>query len=949
MSRRGSLLVLALLLAPAALAAQVTVDFYIPDSALTILTNRTGTAELRVYNAAGISAYNITIFLDDSRVQLVGADTVFAYQLAPPTITTGTEQITLQASGPGINSSTMILAKLTFHLDTLAQLGSLLSIRVNSLVDFLGSDVTPGHRTGLLNLCQAEQIGGDVSGDRKVNSRDALAVLTAAVGLAVPGAFDVGRPADVDRDLQATSRDALFILGYGIGITDIYSAPLLGAWLTNKCAPLAPAPNDMAFWRSAKLYKIPASDTIPTALGVAGIDTYYARWSPNGSKLVFTASTVAYGYEVMLMNADGTGLDTLSLNTSSDFAPDWSPDSSKIAFVSSRVSPQSIFTMKPDGTGQAQLTGTYTVYEVAWSPDGRRLAFTGCGGVCSTRGLWTVNSDGTNVAEVFAGSDAHAPQDPVWSPSGDSLIYYSWSRGLVYKVAATGDTVAASTLSGGQDSPWWANTAHTFRSFIRSTYDFFLRRISDGRHLRLTADPGSNDVRASVRRTLTAPPAAYPDTVIVTPDSILLLPDSVDTLTVVVKDNTGKPIVSPVSWHSRDTTVAKVNNAGIVTATPNAGVTYVVATSGWRSDSTKVVVAVTLGSVTVGGAHACGLTTIGRAYCWGRNAYGQLGTGTTVNSTHPMRVTGAVAFASITAGLEHTCAVDSAGAAYCWGQNSQGQLGNGTTTQQTTPVAVTGGLTFASVEAGYQFTCGVTTTTNVGYCWGDNFYGQLGDNTGLDQSAPSVVSGALPWASLSAGNLHACGVTTGGVAYCWGYDGNHRLGDDSTVTNRAVPTVVYGGRTWSSVSAFDLHTCGVEASTNAAFCWGYNGYGEIGDGSTVERFVPFAVSGALSFQAVTTGLYHTCGVVSVNTPYCWGANYSGQVGDGTTLTRTAPVLVSGGLLFAAMSAGQEFSCGITPPGASAPVVYCWGYNGDGRLGDGTFVNRTAPVRVVGQQ
>ena len=942
MSRRSwcrrSLLV-GLLLWPAGLAAQATVDFYLPDTALTVLTNRIGTADLRVYNATGVSAYKITIFVDPTRVQVVGADTLYAYQLAPPTITPSGEQVTLRASGPGTTYSTVILAKLKFQLDSLAQSGSLVSIRVDSLLDGLGADATPGHRTGLLNVCQAEQIGGDVSGDRRVNSRDALAVLTAAVGLPVPGAFDLGRPADVDGDLQATSRDALFILGYGIGLTT-YSAPLLGAWLTNKCAPLAPAPNDMVFWRSAQLYKIASGDTLPAPLGISGVDTYYARWSPNGSKLVFTALITGYGHEVMRINGDGTGLDTLTLNTSADFAPDWSPDSSKIAFVSNRVSPQSVYLMNPDGTGQTRLTTTHTVYDVAWSPDGVRLAFTGYV-VCCTRTLWTVNSDGSNVMAI-AGSAAMNPADPVWSPSGDSLMFHSLAQNRVYKVAATGDSVVASALSGSQDSPWWAGTVHTFRALFRYPYDFFLRRISDGRHLRLTRGSAGADVRAAVRRTLSAP-AVYPDTVTVTPDSILLLADSLDTLTVVVKDNLGNPSAAPVAWRSRDTTVAKVSSAGIVTASKNAGVTYVVATSGWRSDSTKVVVAVVLKSVSAGGYHTCGIAADSLAYCWGYDYYGELGTGTTASSLHPMRVAGGLKFVSISAGTYHTCGMTSTGGAYCWGYNGYGQLGDGTLTQRNTPQAVSGGLVFSLVEAGSYFTCGVT-TTNSGYCWGDNGYGQLGDSTTVAKSAPTLVKGALSWAKISAANAHACGVTTGGAAYCWGNNSYGRLGD-STLVSKVVPTAVQGGRTWSSVSTLEYHSCGVEATSGAGYCWGYNGYGEVGDGTNTQRTFPAAVSGGLILGSVATGTYHTCGVTTTNTAYCWGANYYGQVGNGSTSTQYTPAAVSGSLVLASVSAGQDFSCGVT----TGNVVYCWGYNGYGQLGDGTTANRTAPVRVVGQQ
>ena len=151
-------------------------------------------------------------------------------------------------------------------------------------------------------------------------------------------------------------------------------------------------------------------------------------------------------------------------------------------------------------------------------------------------------------------------------------------------------------------------------------------------------------------------------------------------------------------------------------------------------------------------------------------------------------------------------------------------------------------------------------------------------------------------------------------------------------------------RTFARVSAGGAHTCGV-TSGGAAYCWGSNGDGELGDGTTADRLSPVPVAGGVSFAAVSAGDGgDTCGVPAGGAAYCWGYNYFGQLGDGTTTNRSSPVLVTGGVSFAAVSAGPggDFTCGVTSGGA----VYCWGYNGNGELGDGTTTNQSSPVLVV---
>ena len=143
--------------------------------------------------------------------------------------------------------------------------------------------------------------------------------------------------------------------------------------------------------------------------------------------------------------------------------------------------------------------------------------------------------------------------------------------------------------------------------------------------------------------------------------------------------------------------------------------------------------------IAAGYDHSCAITLAGPTVCWGLNEYGQLGDGSTTNSTSPTVVGGGHAFAAITAGLRHTCALDATGAAWCWGDNTYGELGDGTNTRSGTPVAVAGGLQFAYLKAGELSTCGVT-GSGVAYCWGDNEYGQLGDGTATSSAAPVKVA-----------------------------------------------------------------------------------------------------------------------------------------------------------------------------------------------------------------
>jgi alpha-tubulin suppressor-like RCC1 family protein len=210
-------------------------------------------------------------------------------------------------------------------------------------------------------------------------------------------------------------------------------------------------------------------------------------------------------------------------------------------------------------------------------------------------------------------------------------------------------------------------------------------------------------------------------------------------------------------------------------------------------------------------------------------------------------------------------------------------------------------------------------------------------------SQVSVTS--LEFVTVSAGYGHACGLTSGGAAYCWGGNSNGALGNGTTNVAFA-PVAVAGGLAFTTVTSGGHHGCGL-VSSGAAYCWGYNGHGQIGNGSTADALTPVPVSGGLTFTALSAGINHNCGVTPNGVAYCWGQNWDGarggRLGDGTITSRSTPVPVATELRFTAISAGSDHSCAVATGGGA----YCWGANAGGELGNGGGGDATRPVPVGG--
>ena len=368
-----------------------------------------------------------------------------------------------------------------------------------------------------------------------------------------------------------------------------------------------------------------------------------------------------------------------------------------------------------------------------------------------------------------------------------------------------------------------------------------------------------------------------------------------------------------------------------------------------RDRSTPAVVTGIAGVADIagGGNHSCAVTLAGEAYCWGSWDNGELGNGKVsiqpraqpVGAPLPTQIT------HVAGGFQHGCAMRALdGLAWCWGLNQRGQLGTGDTANQHSPRAL--GPRFQSLSAGTgTFMCGVATGA-AAMCWGDNAFGQLGNGSTAAALVPAMVAAPQVVAHVSAGGEHACAVLNNpaGQVRCWGRNQYGQLGD-STTSNRTAPTVAQGLPAMAAVSAGGAFTCGL-AVDGRAFCWGRNRVGALGDGTLLDRPVPVQVQGMPALAAVSAGFEHACAIDNTGAAWCWGGGAAGELGHGAEpLASTTPVPVAGGIVFNSIRAGVNITCGIATDGRG----YCWGANNTGRLGndDVNLLIANAPVEIAG--
>lgn len=373
-------------------------------------------------------------------------------------------------------------------------------------------------------------------------------------------------------------------------------------------------------------------------------------------------------------------------------------------------------------------------------------------------------------------------------------------------------------------------------------------------------------------------------------------------------------------------------------------------------------------STTTGVFHSCAILDTG-TYCWGNNQSGELGDGTTTNSSSVVRVTGGAlegrAATAVAAGHGHTCAIVDGESDFvaCWGLQIYGMMGKNPAQNcfeelcanaqySTAPRRVTGGAlderTPTAITAGTQFNCVLLDNAKVA-CWGYNSTGQLGNgvvdpHSDTFSDTPEIVSGGAmdghTAKAVAAGAAHVCAIRDDGQVACWGYNGTGQLGDGTT-TDSSVPVLVSDGamtgRTAVAIATGFHHTCAILDDGGIA-CWGQNTTGQLGNAlitnavsSTPVRVIGDAVAGHRATR-ISAGLGFTCASLSNGTLVCWGYNAYGQLGDGTTTDSAAPVLAApndiAGHAVVSQGNGYDYTCALLDDGANL----CWGMNFYGQLG-----------------
>ena len=376
--------------------------------------------------------------------------------------------------------------------------------------------------------------------------------------------------------------------------------------------------------------------------------------------------------------------------------------------------------------------------------------------------------------------------------------------------------------------------------------------------------------------------------------------------------------------------------------------------------STPVKVMDDVVQISLGQHHSAAITSDGSLWVWGYNGYGQLGDGTYENHLTPMKVLDGVedgAVVQVALGDMHSAAIKADGTLWMWGYNGYGQLGNGTTTESLVPMQVTAlGNGVTQVAMGRAYSAAIKSDGSL-WTWGYNASGQLGDGTTTSKTTPvEVTELGVEVSQVALGVEHSAAIKADGSLWMWGWNKYGQLGDGIAKLYPAPKKVEGMGGKVSQVSFSYSHAAVIKGgsasgtggagtsngSVGTLWTWGFNDYGQLGDGTDMAHSTPSQVMAGKEFIQVALGEYHSAAIASDGSLWTWGLNDDGQLGDGTATNRSIPVKVGEGARFVQVALGKRHSAAIASDGS----LWTWGLNDDGQLGDGTETGSLVPKKVM---
>jgi len=350
--------------------------------------------------------------------------------------------------------------------------------------------------------------------------------------------------------------------------------------------------------------------------------------------------------------------------------------------------------------------------------------------------------------------------------------------------------------------------------------------------------------------------------------------------------------------------------------------------------------------ISSGPEHNLAVSVDGKLWAWGRNYYGQLGVGSDIDYWFPICVDGMDNICSIGAGSYHSVVCKEDGTIWTCGYNYYGQLGTSTNlgqygTPNTTFVQLPNMSGFTAVAAGDKHTLALKSDGTV-WAWGWNSYGQLGDGTSTDRSAPVQVIGLTNVVAIAASTIHSIALKNDGTVWAWGYGGDGELGNDSSnSSNTPVQTSATGSMV--SISCGYYYNLAVR-NDGTVWTWGLNGRGQLGDGTTNSRNKPVQVSGLNNVAKAVAGRQHGVALKNDGSVVAWGDNSYGQLGDGTTTQRRTPVAVVSSSGTGNLNGIQVVSAGDnTIASGTDGSIFGWGRNNFGQIGNEQNADTSLPV------